>query len=395
MFASLNRDEKYVVLSIFYIFVLLGLYALVVGCILPMLREEYGVSYEFGGLLISINAVGNFTMSIVASYTAIYFGLKNAYWIQHTFVIFGFALLAVSGRPVALMAGMLLMGLARGAVGNYSNQIVNDMTRSNSRAMNLLGVFFAVGACAAPLLVMLFTRDGGGGWKYALGVSAVASAAGIALTLFMKIDNSMKRGREADSRLSMAFFRDKVFWVSVGLLFSYTSVETSIIGWISSYFLDIQPEGGSWAQSMSLLVWVSLLAGRVACSAIANRLSTASLLLGLSIGTAAFFALLMAAGQGALLFVASVGLGFFMSGIYSTVIANAGHIFSRYRLAFGFYITISGIGAIIMPSVVGVIAEGHGIQSGIKAISVCVATLVLFSIWNVFLKREGPRVVRA
>lgn len=382
-----NRDEKFILGGEFYIFFLLGVYTLMVGVMVPHIRGEYGISYELSGYLISANSIGMIAMNVIASYSAIFFGLKRAYMMQHALVIVGFIAVTVSGNPVILLLGMAFIGFSRGSTANYSNQIVNDITKSDSRYMNLAGVFFAVGACIAPFL-MQYTADGAGNWRYANYGVSVAAAAGIIYTLFMKVG---KEGVSAvgEKRGGLSFFKKKKYWVPLAALFCYSGMEISLIGWIVTYFIEAQNTTSQFASGMATLLWVSILAGRIVCSMIANRTSKARFILYLCIGVAFFMALFLSITKLPLQIAATVGLGLFMSGVYSTVLADAGPIFSEYKLAFGYFFMFSGLGPVILPSVVGIISERYGIQTGIRALSVAAAALLVISVFNLRLDKRA------
>ena len=378
---KMNRDEKFILGAEFYIFFLLGLYTLMVGALVPMIREEYGISYELSGFLISANSIGMIAMNLIASYTAILFGLKRAYMAQHALVIVGLIAVTISGNPVVLLLGMAFIGFSRGSSANYSNQIVNDITGSDSRLMNLAGVFFAAGACIAPFL-MLFCSDTMGNWKFAsYGVSA-AAVVGILLTYFMKIGKE-GFGAVETRRGGYDFFKKKKYWVTVVALFCYSGMEISIIGWTVTFYIEVQNTTARFASLMASLLWGALLAGRVVCSLIANRMSKAKFIFMLSVGVAVFMALFVSGLGLPLQVAATIGLGLFMSGVYSTILADAGPIFSEYKLAFGFFFMLSGLGPVIMPSVVGVISERSGVSVGIRSLVVISVALLVISIINI------------
>ena len=382
-----NRDEKFIIRGEFYMFFLLGVYTLMVGTMVPFLRREYGISYEMSGYLLSANSIGIITMGLVASYSAILLGLKRAYMIQHALVIIGLIVVTVSGNYVILVIGMVLMGLSSASTSNYSNQISNDISKSDSRIMNLMGVFFAVGACVTPYLVF-FSSDTAGNWRYANYIVAVAAVFGILITYRMKLGRESAQSGHV-KRAGYSFFRLKKFWVMVIALFSYSSVEVAMMGWLVTYFMDGQKTSDQFASLMATIFWVSILVGRTICSVIAKYISKAKLILFLSVGTAIFTAVFISNISLNASIAATIGLGLFMAGIYSTIISDAGHIFSEYKLAFGFFVTMAWLGPIIMPAVVGIISERHDVLTGIRVIAVGAFVFLVVSIWNVMLDRKG------
>ncbi|MBQ7859207.1 MAG: MFS transporter, partial [Faecalibacterium sp.] len=86
--------------------------------------------------------------------------------------------------------------------------------------------------------------------------------------------------------------------------------------------------------------------------------------------------------------VCIVGLGFCMAGIYPTANSMIGDLCRQYPLAMSVLLTITGIGAIVMPSVVGWVAEGFGITAGMYAILAAVIVDVALIFGNALFCRE-------
>ena len=172
-------------------------------------------------------------------------------------------------------------------------------------------------------------------------------------------------------------------------LFCYSGMEISIIGWIVTFFMEAQNTTTQFASTMATVLWASILVGRIICSIIANRMTKARFILYLSIGIAVFIAVFISNVNLTLQIVATVGLGLFMSGTYSTILADAGPVFSEYKLAFGYFFMFSGLGPVIMPTIIGFISERYGIRIGIRALAVTAAALLVISILNIRLDKKA------
>jgi len=388
---NLDRDEKFIIRAETYLFFLLGMYSLTVGAIIPLIREEYGISYELSGYLISANSIGYIAMSLIASYSALLFGLKRAYILQHAFVIIGLIIVTVSGNPALLLIGMAFVGMARGSLLNYSNGIVNDITKSNPRIINFMGVCFAFGACLTPYIVLLIT-DNTESWKNACYVVSIAAVIGIGLTFRMRLGNDgSKTGAKKLSGLS--FFMLKKYWLMIIAMFCYFGTEMSMIGWTSTYFQEEQGTTAQFASIMATLLWVSILVGRVICSLVAKRISTAKLICAMSVGITVFMALFISNISLPLQVAATICLGLFMAGTHSTIIADTGPIFRKYEVAFGYFFLLGGLGPVVLPAVIGIITERYTVHHGMRILAVAAIVLLGVSIWNVFLEKRSNLVI--
>ena len=78
----------------------------------------------------------------------------------------------------------------------------------------------------------------------------------------------------------------------------------------------------------------------------------------------------------------TIGLGLSLSGMYGTTVANTGDVFGRYPLAMGIFVTLSGIGSIVTPSVIGTVAESTGIRTGMRILLAPAAVLLVVAILN-------------
>ena len=73
-----------------------------------------------------------------------------------------------------------------------------------------------------------------------------------------------------------------------------------------------------------------------------------------------------------------MGFGFSMAGIYPTTVSFAGNIIKEYKMAWSFMLTIASMGSILMPSIIGKIAENAGIFYGMASVIVVVVIDMLF-----------------
>ena len=377
---KLNKDERFTMGALFYIMILTGIDALTIGAVVPHLRAEYGLSYETSGFLMSANSAGVLVMSLVASYTAMIFGLKQAYCAQHAFIIVGLVVISITGNPLLLMVGMAFLGMGRGSTVNYNFQIANDVTRSNPSLLGFANAFFAIGACTVPFLVIVCVNTLGN-WRYAALSIGIATAIGIILSMRMKIERADSKSNDAKIG-GYAFLKSKKYWLINIMIFFYIGMETSVGGWIIPHFMETHNATNQFASSMVTVFWATMLVGRVVFSILANKLKVSTLILCLCLGMAVFTALFVGIGGLGFAIAAAVGLGMFMSGFYSAAISSAGYFFSTYKVALGVFVTVGGFGAVIFPALVGIVAERQRVQVGLIIIAVAALALLTLAIFN-------------
>ena len=102
----------------------------------------------------------------------------------------------------------------------------------------------------------------------------------------------------------------------------------------------------------------------------------------LGAGILAFLCIVLFTNNLPLMLAGTIGLGLSLSGMYGTTVANAGDVFGRYPLAMGIFVTLSGIGSIVTPSVIGTVAESAGIRTGMRILLVPAVLLLAVAILN-------------
>jgi MFS transporter, FHS family, glucose/mannose:H+ symporter len=386
-YSKLDKHRRYILNCCYFVFAVNGLYAIILGSLLPLISKEYGLNNTVSGSLISAHRVGNLIAGLVAGILPLYLGRKKSIMFLCTFVVMGFSIMILTGNPVLLILGFLFTGLSRGSISNFNNTVVNEVSNSSPSALNFLHSIFAIGALSAPFLVILCTNIlGDTGWKASAAVIVVLGVISIFLFSKMKIDDVQKRKSKVN--ISYDFLKSKYFWISGGILFFYLCAESAINGWLVKYFIDSGIMTIQYAQMLASLLWVVILAGRLTCAVLGDRVPKKTLLLATSIGTAVFYLLLLYTRNIVVITIAIMGLGYSMAGIYATTVSTVGGTIKTYPMAMGVLLTMGGIGAIIMPILTGAISDAFGIFAGMSAIIFAILLMIFCVVLNVLSKND-------
>jgi fucose permease len=380
-YRELDKHNRYVLKCCFFVFAVNGLYAMILGSFLPLISSEYGLNNTVSGALLSAHQAGNLFAGFIAGVLPIYLGRKKSILFLCSFVVMGFTIMIITGNPVLLILGFLFTGLSRGSISNFNNTVVNEVSNSSSAALNILHSIFAIGALSAPFLVIICTKLAGDiGWKIAAGV--IITLAIISMILFsrMKIEDVVKRKEST----SYEFLKSKNFLIVAGIIFFYLCVESAVNGWIVKYFVDSQIMTTEYAQMLASLLWVVMLAGRLTCAFIGEKVSKTTLLISTSIGTVIFYFLLLSTQNVAIITLAIMGLGYSMAGIYPITISTFGGTMKLYPMSMGVLLMLGGVGSIIMPIVVGSLSDSFGILVGMSAIIFAIIMMTVFVFINAF-----------
>ena len=135
-----------------------------------------------------------------------------------------------------------------------------------------------------------------------------------------------------------------------------------------TYFKDSGLLDASLSQITASVLWIMILAGRLTTAWLSTKVPKERLLLVMGVGLVLFFFLLLFSRSTPWIVFGIMGFGYSMAGIYPTTVSFSGGIIQKYPLAWSFILTLASIGSIVMPSIIGKIAETAGIFYGMSSI---------------------------
>ncbi len=397
-FSSLGKRKLGVVLNLFYAYMSLGLVLIMLGAILPALKEDYALSYQVGGALLSVQSVGYVLAGLLAGYLPLLLGIKASFILIQLSVTLGFIMLLISGNPVWLLIAMFLIGIGKGGITNYNNLLMNIYSEGNAGPLNILHACFAAGAVIAPLIAMAVS-----GWRPAVIIGCICCVASLVFLMPAGFSNAdLETSDDPDTadgagegikkKVDYGFFKEKLFWVTAVICFFYQAVEASFMGWMTSFLIETGVMTESLAQFTTSVLWMALMAGRLLCSVAARKFSPKYMIIALTMITTVFIFVLLLGTSPAVLIIATAGIGLGMSGMFGTSVSNAGDIFSKYPVCMGFFVFLTSMGAIVAPAIIGSVANTAGMQTGMSTLLVFAALMVAAAVVNILIQKKGKEL---
>ena len=389
-FLEVKKEDQSLLYFTYYAFLCSGMMTTVLGAILPSLSEEYGLSYTLQGSLLSFHQIGNLIAVYIAGFLPYAIGRKMSTLLGASGIILGLVFMTLYGNPFFLIFSFLLTGIGRGTMSNMTNVVVGQSAGNKAGGLNLLHACFAVGAFVSPLWI----------------ISVLML---IALVLLGTSKLSSERSRKAKGG-ETRFLRSIGFWLNTMIMFFYLCAEASLTGWffylcaeasltgwLVTYFIDSGIFPQSIATSMQSILWVMILIGRLICAsvsnrmnkAVSNRMNKAVLILILGIIMTAFFSVMVNASAPVLAVIGVFGVGVSMSGIYPTTLSTMPADYNSSTVATGTCIAVATVGAILMPLVIGTVAESAGIASGITLIALALVCMLVLMTVKLVLTLKG------
>ena len=368
-----------------------GLCAASAGVIMPLLREMYGLSYSYTGTLLAVYSTGNLAAGLLCACLPAKIGQRNTARILTSGFAIGYGMLLLSGitgsaksteaasaaaavlpAGVLLPAAFLTAGLGKGSTINNCMVIAGSVPGRRTEGVNLVNAVFAVGSLLSPILYIVF-----GNSPFRLLPIAAVTCSGLmvwGLVMTLRLDSGIKKkGEKTDT----GFLKDRHFLLSVGYLFMNQCAEISVTGWLVTYFKDTGILSGIYSELTVTVIWTSMLIGRLLIAFVLKPDSPLRSLRLMSAASLAAYVVMLFAPSGAAAVTALFLFGLSDSGCYPTSIAQAGKVLSNASV--GIMVPIAGIGAVVMPYIVGAAAQTFGIAAGMLCPAAALAGMLAIS----------------
>lgn len=380
-----SRAGHFVLWGNFYAFFVNGMIVLMTGAILPYLIRDFNLNYYEGGLLLSLQAVGNLSAGIISGIISVYLGRKFMLTLGAAFFALGFGGILFAHSAFWLMLFILLSGLGWGTFNNLVNAVISDATGGKGSTINLLHMFFAIGAFIAPFMTGIFVKSNLG-WRFPVLIVTVLSSILVFIYLFMPIGAQAEHTEK--EKLSFKFLTEKRFFLFMCILFFYVGTENSINGWIVTFLIDSEILNEITAQNVLSVLWVAFIVGRLSCAYLSTKFSKEKIVLYGGLSAITFFLLFLMSKNPIAIFIFVFGLGLSLSGIYPTAVANASYLTKGSSFSNGILLSCGGMGASVIPYFVGLLAERAGIFNGMLAIISSAFLLGLLAALNAIAGRK-------
>jgi MFS transporter, FHS family, glucose/mannose:H+ symporter len=355
---------------------------------LPAMRERLGVDLAQQGDLFSILFIGLFVATAVVGPLLDRFGSKIVVVSGSAMVTAALAAFALARGFGAAAAAGLLLGFGGGWLNTASNALVSDVFPDDrGRMLNLLGIFFGVGALFVPLLVSIGFET-----LPVAGVVAVCAVVAGASTL---VSAGLRfppphEGAAFSVRGMVAAAGSQGVLLFAALLLFESGNEAALSGWTSTYVGAM-----GWSPRVATLVllgyWVVAIVGRAASARVQARTGLPRLVVGSSLVAVVGCTILLVAPSWLPGLVAGAwltALGF--SAIFQTVLAMVGDRYQRFAgTVFGLLFTVGNLGSISFPWALGHISQSGGMRLGML---VPLAGTAMVAICAVTIARRAPHV---
>lgn len=354
-----------------FTFFISGMCVISSGVVVSLLQEKYGFAYGMTGTLLSLMSIGNLIAGFATGVLPGKIGMKGTMAVLTAGYFLGYLAMAFTGNLGVLSAAFFVVGIAKGSTINCCTILVGNNSKDRTKGMSIMHACYAVGALLCPFLIS-------GALKAGAGPQILLSACGFLLwAAFLRVPAAEEK-KEGAKGTDWSFLKSKKFWLLTGLLFFQNATEISVTGWLVTYFKGSGVISGTLSTYTITVMWGATLIARALIAFVIQIKDTCRTLIRMGIFCTIFYiGLMMAKDQWtamALLFA----FAFAMAGMNPIAVAGAGRMTSVTSM--GIMLPAASSGAILMPWIIGLVAERFGIGAGMACNIVSCAGMLLFAI---------------
>ena len=353
-----------------------GICAISAGVVVSLLQERYGFAYGMTGTLLSLMSVGNLLAGLLMGMLPSALGMKRSVLLLTIGYAVGYAVMGLTGAVALLAVAFFVVGIAKGSVINTCTILVSDHSADRTRGMNLMHSCYACGALLCPFLIAAAGRVSTG-----LALLVLAALGVIVWLIYLTTpmdgqgSTKSKTGKE---KIDWSFLHSLQFWLLTGLLFCQNAAEQSVTGWMVTYFKGSGIITGALAAYTVTVMWGATLVARLLIAFVFPFKQPRKAMVVMGVGcTIFYFCLMQAHTQGAAILLL-FAFAFAMAGMNPTAVASAGRMTSVTSM--GIMLPAASSGAILMPWIIGRVAERAGLAVGMACNIVPCIGLVIFAI---------------
>src|SRR5579859_7215044 len=344
------------------------------------MRARLHVDLAEQGNLILLLYLGIFCASLLVGPLIDRFGNKANLCVSSVLVAAAMIAFGAAHSFAAASVAAVLLGVGGGGLNTCTNVLVSDVYGSQRGPMlNLLGIFFGIGALFVPLLAASFE----GHFTIAqlfLFCSILSAACALAYGVIAFPPANAAPASSWRDVLGVARYEGLLLLAFI--LFFESGNEACIGGWTSTY---VGATGRS-PQSATLVLasyWAALMVSRILAARLLSTLEKPQLLLGAALISAAGCAILVFARSLSMLFTGTALIGLSYGPIFPTTLAIAGDRYSKMvGTVFGFLFSVALLGGMALPWAVGEVSQRGSVRAGmivplIGATGISVLTLAV------------------
>jgi fucose permease len=361
------------------------------GVAWPSIRATFGLPLDAVGVWLIAATAGSILSSFNGGLVASVIGVGPLLVISSLTAMLGLLGSGVAPAWWALVLAGLLTGLGGGTIHTGLN--AHFAANRGVGAMNWLHACFGIGATLGPLMMTAVLRAGLS-WRWAYGVAGAwmgLLGVGFALTL-RRWRGSTEKAAEAErsdalARSRLDTLQLPIVWLSLLLFCTYVGVESTAGQWAYSLFTEARSVTEEMASFWMSVYWGGLAGGRLLLGGVADRVGVVSLLRLCMLCVIAGAALICWHATDMLSFLGLALMGVAEGPVFPSLMSDTPRRVSTSHVdnTVGFQVAAASLGAAVLSSLAGVLAEKVTLETIGPFLLLC--SLALFILHEVTIRR--------
>lgn len=334
---------------------LLGIYISIYQSIINTINRDYSISNAVAGVIISMHFIGSLVAPVIFGEISDRVGKKAV--VIEAFIIFiiGLLLVYLFHSIVIVAIGIFLIGGGFGVIEGTLSGLLSDVNAGEAnRVISISQIFFSIGAVAGPLIVLSLI-DLYSGWKELFLFLIILYCAALVYLVQLKFERNYNVTRYDQGLISVKLVKKKIFILLCISIFIYVGIEEGVAFWLNTYFKSTYNASQLWAYALSGY-WGSMIIGRYIVSRFAKY--SKQLMAGGLLVSLLFLVTALLVKNSIICFICFIGVGLGFSAIWPIIMSMAAGYYPEYTgTALGILMTCSAAGGIIVPFLIGFIAD--------------------------------------
>jgi fucose permease len=342
---------------------ILGLPGTVLGQ--PETVEQFGLTIADRGLLISTLFGGLLFGSLISGPLVDAMGQRGALILSQSFVAICLPLFAMASNGVLAASALFAVGLASASSNTASNALSSELfPDERGRRMNGIAIMVGLGGLAMPTATVLASELVS--WRAVVFAGAVLAAAVAIFTGVRPLPTfaPTPSGPTGTIAALRHFSKQPAFVWFLLLITLGGGNEASMAGWTSSFAIasGLSATTATWVLASH---WLGVIVSRALFSNRVDRAKDAAVERS-AVLSALVLAVLVVSSSPTLVMLGPFTVGVCMALVMPTSLAIAGErLPGNPGALFGALLTLAQVGGILLPSLIGLVAEYTSVRTGL------------------------------
>jgi MFS transporter, FHS family, glucose/mannose:H+ symporter len=325
-------------------------------------RALFGINLAQQGSLFLLLYLGIFLASLIVGPLIDHLGHKVNLLVSSAIVSGAMLGFAFAHSFVAASFAAVLLGVGGGGLNTCTNALVSNLYGEQRGPMlNLLGIFFGVGALFVPLLAASIQGHLTVTQLFVF-CAVLAAICSLAYALISFPPSEAGQGFSLGETLGVAKYEGVL--VLAFILFFESGNEASVGGWTSTY---VNSAGFSSRAATLVLAayWGALMVGRILAARILRAIGKSQLVVASALLSWTGCAVLLISNLLSFLALGAVLIGLSYGPVFPTTLAIAGDRYPKQAgTVFGLLFSVALIGGMLLPWTVGQVSQALGVHMG-------------------------------